>query len=407
MRPRVAAIAGTVAATFAFWAVARWVIYDFPQLGDTRVYQHAVRMMDAGFVPYRDFDIEYPPLATGLFWLIERLPGSPGLAYSFAMCAALAATAVAALLVAGRLGLSRVRTLFAVTVVVLAPALLGTLLQTRYDLLLSACLAWVVVAALARRFGWMWTLAAVATALKLVPLLLVPLLAVWHWRHRGTARTAGALAGFAAVVTATFAPFALIAPTGTWRLFQYHLVRPLQIESLASSVIQALGLPFEQVQSYGSDNIDGAVPALAASLSTLALVACVLGVAATLLRRTSRTARGGDLVAAVAATMLAAVVFGKVVSPQYLAWLLPVALVVPGRRGAVVAGAFTLALPLTQLVFPLLYRDLVERSAHLPVGLLVARNLLLVAALVAAWAGRDARTEGREADARSPVPTTG
>lgn len=385
MRVRATIVAATVAATFGFWAVVRWLIYDFPQLGDTRVYQHAVRMIDAGFVPYRDFDIEYPPLATGSFWLIERLPLPPTTAYSMAMCAALAATAVATLVAGRQLGLSRVRTVIAVAVVILSPALLGTLLQTRYDLLLAVCLAWMVVAALARRFGWMWTLLALATALKLVPVLLVPLLAVWHARHRDPARAAMGVGAFAAGVAATFAPFAVIAPSGTWSLFQYHLVRPLQIESLGSSIIQALGLPFEQVQSYGSDNIDGRLPALAASLSTLALAVCVLVIAAILWRATSDERRARDLMAAVTATLLAAVVFGKVVSPQYLVWLLPMALLIPGRRGAIAATSFILALPITQLVFPLLYRDMVERSAPLPVGLLLARNLLLIVALVCTW----------------------
>ena len=64
------AAALTIASCVAVWAVARWVVFDFFQLGDTRVYSHAARMMDAGAIPYRDFDVEYPPLATELFWLV-------------------------------------------------------------------------------------------------------------------------------------------------------------------------------------------------------------------------------------------------------------------------------------------------------------------------------------------------
>jgi len=146
-------------------------------------------------------------------------------------------------------------------------------------------------------------------------------------------------------------------------------------------------------------------------LSTLALVICVLAIVWLLWRATRRDLREIDLVTALAATMLAAVVFGKVVSPQYLAWLLPLALLVPGRRGVVAASAFTLALPITQLVFPLLYRDMVERSAPLPVGLLLARNVLLIVALVAAWPGGAAgRTPaspppGRRREPSDPLKT--
>lgn len=405
MRRRAALV---VALTVGFWAVVRWVIYAYPQLGDTRVYQHAVRMIDAGFMPYRDFDIEYPPLATGSFWLIDRIPGPPTFAFSMAMCAALAASAVAALVLAEQMRLSRGRTIFAVAVTILLPALLGTLLQTRYDLLLTVFLAWLTVAAVARRFGWMWTLLALATAIKLVPVLLVPVLAVWHWRHRGTRPTALGVAGYSAGVAATFIPFVVMAPSGIWQLFAYHLERPLQMESLGSSIIHALGLDFQQVQSYGSDNIDGHSPQIAATLSTMALVVAI-GLIAVLFVRASRgTPRAEHLVIAVAATLLACVVFGKVVSPQYLAWLVPMVLVVPGVPGMFTAVGVAVSLPITQLVFPLLYRDLVERAAPLPVTLLLIRNLLLVAALVvttlllaraAGW-----RSEPVSTDARAPEP---
>jgi len=372
-----------VVLTVGLWSLVRWVIYAFPQLGDTRVYQHAVRMIDAGFVPYRDFDIEYPPLATAAFWLIDRVPGPPTLVFSFAMCAALAASAVAALVLAQMLSLSRARTILAVGGTIALPILLGTLLQTRYDLLLTALLAWMTVAAVSRRFGWMWTLAALATAIKLVPVFLVPVLIIWHWRHRGTRKAAIGLGAFSAGVAATFIPFILIAPSGIWQLFAYHLERPLQMESLGSSLIHGLGLPFEQVQSYGSDNIDGRWPQAAATLSTLLLLVAIAVIALLLLRLTRREPDIRHLTAAVAATLLACVVFGKVVSPQYLAWLVPMVLVVPGTGGAAAATMMTLSLPITQLVFPLMYRDLVERSAPLPVALLVIRNLLLVGALAA------------------------
>ena len=392
------AAALVVAGTVAVWALMRWVIYDFPQIGDTRVYQHAVRMMDAGLVPYRDFDVEYPPLALAWAWGIFHLPGPPTLVFSLAMCAALAVCAVSALWLSRRLTLGRARTIAAVTVTILTPLLLGTLLQTRYDLLLAAALSLTIVAAVARRFGWMWTALAVATALKLVPVLLVPVLLIWHWRHRSAGRALGGMVASGGAVAATFIPFFAVAPAATWTLFEYHLRRPLQMESLGSSVIHILHLPFQQVHSYGSDNIDGAIPQLAATLSTLALVGAVLAIAVVMARATRGGPRPEVLIGAVAATMFAAVVFGKVVSPQYLAWLIPVALVVPGRRGALAAAGFVAALPLTQLVFPLLYSDLVQRSATLPTVLLFLRNVLLIVCLVALWptAKRTQRTGRRK-----------
>jgi uncharacterized membrane protein len=387
------AVVITTAACIGVWALARWVIFDYFQLGDTRVYEHASRMIDAGAVPYRDFDIEYPPLATGLFWLVGRVPGDYQLAFSMTMLACLVATALAALVAARQLGLSPARQWLAVGVVALTPVLLGTLVQTRYDLVLSALLGWMLVAGLADRFGWAWTLLAVAVAIKLVPILLVPALIMWH-AHRRDRRSAltGAVA-LAVGVALTLGPFFAIAPHPTWRLFAYHLDRPLQIESLGSSIVHVAGLPFRSLNSYGSENVAGRVPDALATLSTLLLVACLVAIVAVLARGLRRrlSAAAELWVAATAATIVAAVTLGKVVSPQYLVWLLPATLLVAGSRGRVAAIVLPVAMVVTQLIFPLLYSDLVERGDPVPVGLLVARNALLVVMLWSVWPRRAVR----------------
>lgn len=382
------AAALTVTLCIAVWVVARWVIFDYFQLGDTRVYEHAARMMDAGAIPYRDFDVEYPPLATGLFWLVGRAPGGDyQLAFSMTMLVCLIATALAALLIARRLGLSRVRTVIVVAVIALTPLLLGTLVQTRYDLVLSALLGWVLVAALHDRFKWAWPLLAIATAVKLIPVLLVPALFLWH-RHRRSGRQAlvGAT-GFAAGVAATFAPFFAIAPHATWRLFAYHLDRPPEVESLGSSVLNLTNLDFRRVESYGSENLTGSWADAFASLSTLLIVLSIAAVALWMWRALRRGSGdvAGVLVAAVAASLVASVLLGKVISPQYMVWLLPAVLLVPGKWGRVAIVSMIVAMPLTQFVFPALFATFVERGAALPAWLLFARNLLLVLLVVAVW----------------------
>lgn len=394
-------ISGVVAlGTVAVWLVARFVIYDFPNLGDTRVYQHAVRMLDAGEIPYADFTVEYPPLPLGISWVIFHLPGPGLLMFSLTMCAALVICAIAAMKLSTILTLGRARMLLAVCATALVPILLGALVQSRYDLLVAASVALTAVAAASRRFGWMWTWLGVAIALKLVPVVLVGVAVIWHRRHR-PARVVVRSAGLtAAVLIALFAPFVIVAPGPTWALFDYHLQRPLQIESLGSSLIQALQLPYQQVASFGSENIVGDAASIAASLSTVALVAVVIAIGWAAFRVSSQSASPEVVVAAMAATMVATVALGKVLSPQYLTWLVPLALVLPGRRGLVAAIAVVAALPLTQLVFPLLYPDLVERSAGLPVTLLLMRNVLLLIALVALWP----RTPLNQTESDTPLP---
>ncbi len=103
--------------------------------------------------------------------------------------------------------------------------------------------------------------------------------------------------------------------------------------------------------------------------------------------------------AATAATIVAAVTLGKVVSPQYLVWLLPATLLVAGSRGRVAAIVLPVAMVVTQLIFPLFYSDLVERGEPVPVGLLMARNALLLVMLWSVW---PRRTVHRAAAADQP-----
>ena len=95
----------------------------------------------------------------------------------------------------------------------------------------------------------------------------------------------------------------------------------------------------------------------------------------------ARGARGREqlLVGSAAAVALWAVL-GKVLSPQFLLWLLPLVALVVGRRPSKLALPLVLvaALGLTQAVYPGRYDDLVGLGT-LPIVLLLARNALLVA----------------------------
>jgi hypothetical protein len=135
----------------------------------------------------------------------------------------------------------------------------------------------------------------------------------------------------------------------------------------------------------GSD----AVTAIFALLE-LAAVAAAVALAA------RRPDDGRHLVLAAFTAVLAFVTLGKVLSPQFLIWLAPLALVA-GLHGARAPAALVLlALPLTQLEFPSRYFDLVDGDNRV-VALVGLRNLVLLVALSLALA----QLAGR---ARSPAP---
>ncbi|MDP9384519.1 MAG: hypothetical protein M3P50_04690, partial [Actinomycetota bacterium] len=88
------------------------------------------------------------------------------------------------------------------------------------------------------------------------------------------------------------------------------------------------------------------------------------------------------LLLACLAGVLAFVAVGKVLSPQFLIWVAPFAVVSGTRLPAALAVA---AIPLTQLEFPVRYFDLVGGDPAV-VALVGVRNGLLLAALSLALA---------------------
>ncbi len=345
----------------------------------------------AGGIPYRDFTLEYPPVAGALFWLAGIIPGAYTTAFSGLMLACLAATAVAGVAIARALSLSRPRQIAAGVAVAASPLLLGGLMATRYDLALAAAMAWMLWAAITRRFTLMWTLLAVATLIKIVPLALIPVLIIWQRRETDLRRSlAGcglALAGVAAVL----APFVLMSPSGVWDMAAYHLDRPLQIESTGSAYMLGLhalaDIPLTVRSSFGSQGLAGEGPAIIAGLCTAALMALVAVIAWSLWRGLHRARTPGDVrlfMAAACSTIVTLLVAGKVLSPQFMIWLLPAGLLIGGRYGRA-AFALTLACLLaTMAYFPRLYWDLVDLHSG-PIALLALRDSLLIALLAAAW----------------------
>ena len=105
-------------------------------------------------------------------------------------------------------------------------------------------------------------------------------------------------------------------------------------------------------------------------------------------------ASASRLLLASAAALVAFVALGKVLSPQFLIWLIPVIPLVVGRRGLAAATLLAAALVLTQLWFPYRYWDLALQFEALESWLVLVRDLVLVALFVwLAWALLDREPE--------------
>jgi hypothetical protein len=391
-----AAPALAVAVFLLSWLALHHGFYARDQLIDTPTYQRYGDLMVGGAVPYRDFRPEYPPAALPVFAAPSLAAADAYRGHFESLMAAFGTVLVVLVSVAlASLEASRRRLAAALTFVGLFPLALGSVVLTRYDLWPAALTAGVLAALLAGRDRVAAGLLGLVIAAKLYAAVLVPLVAVWLWRRRRRREALAAAAVLAGVLGAAFVPFAILAPDGLGASLERQLGRPLQIESLGAALLAAadgLGLGDVVVESsHGSQNVSGAAGAAVGAVQTALQGVALLAVWVAFARGPAERER---LLRYSAAAVVAFVALAKVLSPQFLLWLVPLVPLVRGRRGLAASGLLGLALVLTQLWFPSRYWDYALRLDGELTVLVVARGLVLLA-LLAVLLAPDRRQEER------------
>ena len=137
-----------VGLTIVVWAIPLQLgAYADSVITDIPTYQRAYLHIADGQVPYADFNLEYPPLAAALFWLAGALPGPYGVTFSILMLACLCAIVLGVIALARAIGLDVRRQTAAAVLVAVSPLMIGNLVETRFDLALSALVVWTLWAA--------------------------------------------------------------------------------------------------------------------------------------------------------------------------------------------------------------------------------------------------------------------
>jgi Glycosyltransferase family 87 len=374
-----AAGAAAVLLALSFYALISWL--EQGQLSDVPVYMHYSRLIRGGAVPYRDFKFEYPPAALPALLLPAYMSWSYATSFAVLMgaCGAGCIAATASALRAVEAG--AMRTWAGLLAIGVSPLLLGSLFDTRFDLWPTLLAVGALAATIRQRSLISGVLLGLGFAAKLWPAVLLPIAVAHLWRRRGLRGAAVVVAAFVAVAAACFLPFAIIAPDGLRAMFADQLDRPLQVESLGAAVLMAaqhLGMrPLVTIGSHGGQALSGHGAGLAAGLSTALEITTVLAIWILFARR--RGADGESTLLAAAAAVSALVAFDKVLSPQYLVWLVPFILLVRGIIGVVAGGLLFLALGLTQTWFPWHYWRLATDHAAPWSWYLLTRDVALVA----------------------------
>jgi Glycosyltransferase family 87 len=375
-----------VAVFVGTWVLLHVGFYKHTQIIDTPVYQRYGNEIAHGHVPYRDFDLEYPPGALPAF----AVPGlvshgghdqsvKPGFRRTFEtmmwMCGAVALLAMTLTLRALRAS-PWSPLLFAA----LAPLALGSVVLSRFDLWPAAIAACAIAALASERFRLGHLLLGVATVAKFYPGVLVPLAVAYTWKRRGRRDALLGLALTAGAFAAVFLPFFVLAPGGVWHSISIQLGRPLQVESLGAALLlvghHVFGFGLSGETSHGSQNLDGTAADALGIVSTVVQLAVLAWIWWSF---ACGPASVSALARSCAAAVCAFVAFGKVLSPQFLIWLIPVVPLVRGRRGLWACALLLAALVLTQLWFPFRYFRLALDFETGLTWLLLARDLVLVA----------------------------
>ena len=195
----------------------------------------------------------------------------------------------------------------------------------RFDLIPSALTLLSLFCAARLRWNWAFALLALATLFKIYPIvLIIPFLIAqqraeqgkWFAWQRWTP-----LAVFIAVCVVVVAISLRLSVEGTLAPLGYFGNRPVQVESLPASLIWLLSLLRNSSLSY--EFTFGSLNVLSHFSSKVSLLATILLVAGLLYTWWLQWRSRIDLATASLLTILVIMITGKVFSPQYLIWVVP------------------------------------------------------------------------------------
>jgi uncharacterized membrane protein len=261
--------------------------------------------------------------------------------------------------------------------VALAPILLGRAFYTRFDAVPAALAAAALACSARRRDIPSGVLLGLAAAVKIYPLVLLPLFVLKALGERGRRGAVAVAGGFAAALAIVAGPFAVLGAGGVRFSVHVQATRRTALESLTGAALLAadkLGWYAARIHEGLTFELAGSPASVLGATESVVLALVVVSVWA-MFWRSQR--RDPELVTACAAAVAATIVFHKVLSPQYLIWAVPLVALVAGRLGMLSRVLLAGAMILTAAYFPHRYREL--RFGGGAVWILLARNVLLLA----------------------------
>ena len=360
------------------WGVIHVGFYEREQIVDTPVYESYGEAMEAGQVPYRDFAVEYPPGALPVFVVPALADSDFRVVFEWLMALCGCGVVVAVAIAGRRLGFGFGTLAF----VALSPLAIGSVILTRFDLWPAMLASFALAALVHDRYRLGHGLLGAAIAAKLYP---------------GRPASAHRRVRLAAARPARGDRLCGARGRGSARSPTCRSRSSLPREWCAASAASCRGRCRSRASARRSCSrrTTSSGPASRWARATARRTSSERAPTCSPSRSRSRRsgcspgsgsgsrARGSclrprTLAVNAAAALTAFVALGKVLSPQFLIWLVPV--VVLARRASANA-MLAAALVLTQLWFPFRYWDLVRELDPRVSWLVLARDLVLLALL--------------------------
>lgn len=362
-------------------------------------------------VPYSEVPFEYPPPNVP-FVVAPRLFTTTFNGYAQLFCAVMGVLLVIAAAIGARLGSAvreedasrnvhdddvrdereERRRLYVCALLLLAH---GAIAVQRLDAIVALLLVLVVHAATHRHDARLGFYAGLAGAVKLVPILVLPVVVVAAV-IRAPRRLARVVVGATLGLVLGLGPMLVLSPRALPLILAYHGKRGLHVESTLGVVYGAVkaiaGAREASTMDFGSFNFHGPASFVLAKLGMPLTIGLVIVVCVAEMRRVapivaveareSVAARTERIALAVFATLVALWLGGKVFSPQYLTWAIPVVLCVPGPLGRRAALALGVVLFLSQLYLRGFY-DHVYNQWPAGIATMLVRLAVLIAIFIA------------------------
>lgn len=357
-------------------------------------YQYALNILQ-GQVPYRDFPIEYPPLALlpivlpQLFNAIS-LKTQRGYELFFFIQNAAFILFIGFLVKVSGGGRRQLKepAWYILPAYLLLVILLARILLIYFDLFPVIFTALALLAVVKNRPSLCGISLGLGTATKLYPVILLPVFSLNYIYKKQYQELAKLLVSFFSTLAVLLVLLLPIGWNNVFRFLQYHKLRGLHLESIPAGVLllaHKLGwMNITLENNYGAIHLNNS--AVTATIIQLLPPIFIFAFLLSMLsywkyfqlaakNSISNTSPRNHhvLVIGITLVILVFIVFNKVFSPQYLIWLIPF---IPFLGSGQIV-LFAVICGLNILVWPVFYDELMNLEL-LPILLLNCRNLLML-----------------------------